>query len=370
MKTEMECIVIEEQSKTSDAKDVIIATYRGLLGRDPDKSGMSSYLDLLESNSLSYEDLIRQISTSDEFKTIHGHIHTYGSSGREAMDVFRQFRKYEGPGRAGFVTNFLGCVSNVNHVGLAGHSGLVESFPFPGNFHGAALEWIAVLRSVLDARERFSMIELGAGWAPWAAIGHVAAKQKGLSAHVTAIEGDRGHIDYIHHSFRENSIPDNDADVIHGVIGVEDGIARFPRAAQAGHVYGAAAAFSGEGNDGDAFGTFVRHHSGLIAEIEEVACYSLATVLNGKGTIDLIHCDIQGAEGDLFEHHIDMVTKQVKRVFIGTHSADLDRRLISLFPKHGWVCEGIVAAKTRDDQHGDPMLVADGDQVWRNPAFF
>ena len=48
MKTEMECIVIEEQSKTSDAKDVIIAAYRGLLGRDPDKNGMSSYLDLLE----------------------------------------------------------------------------------------------------------------------------------------------------------------------------------------------------------------------------------------------------------------------------------------------------------------------------------
>ena len=40
-------------------------------------------------------------------------------------------------------------------------SGVVEGYPIPGNFHGDVLEWVGTLRSVLEAKNTFTILELG-----------------------------------------------------------------------------------------------------------------------------------------------------------------------------------------------------------------
>jgi hypothetical protein len=81
--------------------------------------------------------------------------------------------------------------------------------------------------------------------------------------------------------------------------------------------------------------------------------------------VDLMHCDIQGTEATLLTNVIEPISAKVKRIVVGTHSFEIDRLLRSLFPKHGWILEGInVCVMT--EHHGKPVLIHDGAQVWRN----
>ena len=231
--------------------EFIADMYHRLLGRDPDELGMRTFSNMLKSGNLDRVGVINAILSSPEFSSRLASNRqqenvTRGSLRSEAEAVFGRFQKYRGPGRTGFVTNFLGGLTDVRFVaGIDSLSGRVEEYPIPGNFHGDTLEWIGTLRSALDARDSFTMLELGAGWAPWCVIGYIAAKQLGIEKiKVIAIEGDAGHMDFIRETFAANGIGPDVGVAIHGVVGLTDGEAFFPKASDASRVYGGAAAFS------------------------------------------------------------------------------------------------------------------------------
>lgn len=108
--------------------------------------------------------------------------------------------------------------------------------------------------------------------------------------------------------------------------------------------------------------------STLIKAVEQLPCFSLSTLMCDIDTVDLIHCDIQGAEADLFASTIELVSAKVKRIIVGSHSFEIDRRLACLFPQHGWDLEGIDACVMREHD-AKPVIVHDGTQVWRNTRF-
>jgi FkbM family methyltransferase len=261
-------------------------------------------------------------------------------------------------------------VTDVRFVhGIDSLSGVVEGYPIPGNFHGDTLEWVGTLRSALHARKTFTMLELGAGWAPWCVIGYLAAKQCGIEKiKVMAIEGDVGHIKFIRETFAVNGISPDAGEAIHGVVGVIDGEAVFPKARDASRVYGGTAAFSDTDKVAGAFADFTASQAGLVAVVEQLPCFSLATLTHDFDEVDLIHSDIQGAEANLFANTIDLVSAKVKRVVVGTHSFEIDRQLGCLFPRNGWDLEGIVACRMTED-NGRPVVAHDGVQVWRNMRF-
>ena len=58
---------------------------------------------------------------------------------------------------------------------------------------------------------------------------------------------------------------------------------------------------------------------------------------------------------------MDVALAKVKRVVIGTHSLDIEKRLIGIFK--GWVCEGM----TSGEYIVPSILTRDGCQIWRNP---
>jgi FkbM family methyltransferase len=210
------------------------------------------------------------------------------------------------------------------------------------------------------------MLELGAGWAPWCVIGFIAARQRGIDKiKVIGIEGDAGHIKFIRETFAANGIGPEIGEAIHGVVGTTDGEALFPRAKDANRTYGGSAMFSDAEISAGASTDLTASRSALVDEVQQLPCVSLTTLMRDFDRVDLLHCDIQGAEADLFASAIQPVSAKVKRIVVGTHSFEIDRRLVSLFAKRGWDLEGINICVMRE-LDGKPVLVHDGVQVWRN----
>ena len=352
---------------------IITGLYQGLLGRAPDEMGLRHHLAALTAGTVSLQDIVFQFACSPEFQAKHGSpgkhpleaFEVRGCSKAEAMEVFGRFQRYDGPGRAGFITNFLGGLTDTGFVGLQSHSGLVEGYPIPRNFHADTLEWFGTLRAVQEASGTFRMIELGAGWAPWCTVGYLAALQRGLRPDVMAVEGDAGHIRFIEESFATNGHDPGRCTILHGIVGAQDGTASFPRSKDASRVYGSAAAFGAGGASDDPFRQLIKYQADLFEGVDLLKCYGLAKLLGDYGRIDLLHCDIQGAEADIFEASIEELNKGVAWIIVGTHSFDIDRRLIRLLADHGWRLEGFDSVRMTGD--GEALrLVGDGTQVWRN----
>jgi FkbM family methyltransferase len=360
----------------SDDRTFISEIYRGILGRDPDDEGLILYDNLLKNRKMDRVGLIQSVLASNEFQSrAAGHAASANCAFRgflrsEAEAVFNQFKSYKGSGRPGFVTNFLGGLTDIRFVaGIESLSGVVEGYPIPGNFHGDTLEWIGTLRAALAADESFTMLELGAGWAPWCVIGYLAAKQRGIKKiKVIAVEGDPGHVDFIQQSFATHQFEEGVGQVIHGIVGRADGQAHFPKAKEANRVYGGAAAFSAGDRKTGPFADFTTAHSSMLEKVEKLTCSSLTSLLREFNRLDLIHCDVQGSELDIFTHSTEVVSAKVKWIVIGTHSFGIENRLINLFSRSGWDLEGFAGCQMTEEDRG-PVTVHDGVQVWKNHRF-
>lgn len=355
--------------------------YLAILRREPDPDGLRHYVEALTSGAMDRRKLVETFINSDEFigaapYRLCGAV-PYELGGilpSEVLGICQRFNKFSGESRPGYLTNFLGGLTSaevddiiaVLHPTVLG-AGAVEDYPIFGNFQGDALEWAGTLRAVLEAGGRFTMIELGAGWGPWCAVGYVAARQRGIEPiDAIAVEGDAGHVRFLRDNFRINGIPDGSGHVFHGAIGPADGTAKFPQGRRASSVYGGVALWPDHQQSAQAFTELIDIHASAFSEVEEIPCYSLQTVASGHELIDLIHCDIQGSEAMLFESAIDFLCSKVRRVVIGTHSIAIDRSLVNLFGHAGWQLEGLHGC-AMGERDGKPEPLVDGTQVWRNP---
>jgi FkbM family methyltransferase len=359
--------------------ELIRDLHLALLKREPEPESLTAMADALTSGDIDRRGVIEAILEADDHARRQAAIPQHRVSGvmpyevlgclpSEVEHVCRNFKPYKGAGRDGYLTNFLGGLTDIGvDAVISGYSGVVEDYPILGNFHGDALEWLGTLRAALDAGERFAMIELGAGWAPWCVVGYRAAKQRAIDdITLIAVEGDAGHVGFLRENFAVNQIPDDCANIVSGVVGPTDGTAKFPRAHQPNAVYGGMAAWPGHEAATLAFDQLMGAYGAIFAEVDEVPCHSLDTLSSGLDVIDLVHCDIQGSEAMLFESAIDLVSRKVKRVVVGTHSIEIDRRLLNLFAKAGWEIEGVHPCGM-GEANGQPVLLVDGTQVWRNP---
>lgn len=277
----------------------------------------------------------------------------------ESNGIFRSFERYSGPGQRGYITSFIGTKTRTNVVSnLDLWDGIVEGYPEEGALHGTPMEWAGTLKAVLEAKQSFRMFELGAGWGPWCAVGHKAARQREINdVFFVGVEGDPGHVRFMEDHFTVNGLSPKQYTIISGVVGTIDGNALFPRAKDPSNVYGGVPKFESSNFHALAFDEFINGSSEQIDDVQRTAAFSLHTLIERFSFLDLIHCDIQGGELELFSHSLDLVSMKVKRVVIGTHSWRIDHELIGLFSSRGWVLEGAE----------DCSMNADGTQVWRNP---
>jgi hypothetical protein len=103
--------------------------------------------------------------------------------------------------------------------------------------------------------------------------------------------------------------------------------------------------------------------------MEEVPCISLETLLADLPVVDIMHCDIQGMEAEVFRAGQAVVDARVRRVVIGTHSRKVESELLDIFTGLHWVLEAETVCKFVQSETAALCLTVDGTQVWRNPRF-
>ena len=195
------------------------------------------------------------------------------------------------------------------------------------------------------------------------------ARMRGIAdIRVVAVENKIGGIGFIHRALPgRRQFPPRRHRCCTASPGPRDGVAAFPRQRRAGGDPGGAAAFSEAPGQTYRLDYFVELRGDNLAEVERLPCHSLSTLLAPHDRVDLVHCDVQGAEEEVFAAGMEAANAKVRRVVVGTHSFALDRALLALFARAGWTCEGIFACELQEQATGRAVTVKDGCQVWRNP---
>ena len=130
----------------------------------------------------------------------------------------------------GYIVDFLGARTSVVYLHADKLSGHVEGLPVPANWHAEAPEWIGLVKSLDGARDRFVMMELGAGWGPWVVSGAVAAARRGIAdVRLCAVEGDPTHYRCMVEHFEANGLDPAQHMILEAAVGVREGTARWPR---------------------------------------------------------------------------------------------------------------------------------------------
>lgn len=339
---------------SSASTQAVVWAYRLLLGREPESPEILA--QHVSAGPVNWEAVRERFMRTDEFAAALQPLQLSVARHHLSHDLLAPFMDPSNPeGEPGFFRDAFGvrtCCAFLPES-LEQHSGKVgrlDKDPVLALHDVEELEYF--LRSIEAARGTLTVVELGAGWGPWIVLGAVLGRRRGLSVRLVAVEGAREHVEFMREHMRNNGIEPGDHRLVHAIVGAQDGVAHFPRLAAAREEWGAEAQFSG--------GT-----AGADVEADALPCLSVATVLEGLDNVDVLHCDIQGAEADAIRAGINVLTACVRRVIVGTHRRGIEEQLHHVFFDHGWHLEADQSCRMIDV--GDRLLlIQDGLQVWRN----
>ncbi len=257
------------------------------------------------------------------------------------------------------LTNFLGVkIAPDFFPGLLdGRAGQIEGAPIPANWHADIAEWAAALRAVDLSKGRFRVVELGCGWGCWLNNTGVAARSLGREIELIGVEGDVGHVRFAHRAMADNGFSDTQYSIVHGVAAPSTGVALFPVVERPGATWGSKPIINAteeQIKEAKASGGYV-----------ELPAYSLS-YLARESPVDLLHIDIQGGEADLIEGSREDLQRYVRYIVVGTHSREIEGRLMSALTSSGWHLE-IERPAIITIVNGRGVVTVDGVQGWRNP---
>ena len=112
-------------------------------------------------------DLVRKTAPTENLP----HLPTsqwYRGYSDEDLSLFDKFPPVPSDPQTGFIVDFLGVRTRVTHATpFTSLDGRVFGTPVPvGDWHAETIEYVGLLKSVLTARKRYVVLELGAGWGP------------------------------------------------------------------------------------------------------------------------------------------------------------------------------------------------------------
>ena len=257
------------------------------------------------------------------------------------------------------LTNFLGVKTEETfYPGLLdGKAGTVEAIPIPANWHADIAEWAAVLRAVDLARDTFTIAELGCGSGCWINNAGVAARSAGLDPKLIGVEGDEGHIAFARRACATNGFRPDQVTLHRGIAAGRAGFALFPRQDVSGVHWGLQPVFGASDAE--------RREAAASGRFDELPMLPLADIVGDAVTLDLLHVDIQGGEADLVEQAADVLAARVAYLFIGTHSREIEGRIMAAMRKTTWRLE-IERPAIVDLTADGPLTLVDGVQGWRN----
>lgn len=192
------------------------------------------------------------------------------------VKVFEQFKRISVPEREGFqLDSFLGTIvrREFREETKTGPFGTPE---YPPESDPEYLEWVDLLESVLEARETYTMVELGAGFGRWGVRGAYAASEKKLRSVFMGVEADPIHFQWMRMHCSDNFVMRHL--LIDSAVTDTNGIVLFASSNRPSSWYGQAIVDGG-------------------SQSIHVHAIRLSTLLeDAPATVDLIDMDIQGEE--------------------------------------------------------------------------
>ena len=278
----------------------------------------------------------------------------------DPQEVVRRHALPRVRGTAGYLTNFLGVRIDpkFSPTILEGRAGEVEGIPIPANWHADVAEWGAALRAVDLARESFTVVELGCGWGCWINNTGVAARRAGLDVHLIGIEGDAGHLKFAEEACTANGFARQQVILHRGIAASGNGVALFPRQQQSGMEWGLEPIFDATEQQ--------RRHAVQSGSHNKLPMIALDDIVAAYHRIDLLHIDIQGGEADLVTGCLPVINGKVGYLVVGTHSRQIEGRLMDTLLETGWRME-IERPAIVSLSGTVPRVTVDGVQGWRNP---
>jgi FkbM family methyltransferase len=231
-------------------------------------------------------------------------------------------------------------------------------------------EWIDLLTAIDRAEERFTMMEIGAGYGRWIANGAVALRQldpaRPLQGRFIALEASRKRFGFLKRNCAENKIDPRQCE-LHRVACTADG---QPVIMKCDDDYGASVIKNNDILRSEAFRNAetveARDQAGKRLLIEKVPSVTLQSLLIED--IDFLDMDIQGAELDVLRSNMALLTRKVKLAHIATHSLLNESRIASLFHLYGWRPRFLFTTQQENETQYGKFTFIDGIQSWENTA--
>jgi FkbM family methyltransferase len=300
------------------------------------------------------------------------------TTGTQHHPVMRHFSCWEGDVEPGWSVNFLGVRTRVAFFSmfeqLADFSQprhLITTHPVANEDY---FEWIALLESVVEARDRYTMIELGAGYGKWLANAALAVRQySGVPCRLTGVEAEPTHFEWMKQHMRDNGIPSASTRLVRAAVAPTDGYVRF-HVGDAADWYGQAIALEARLEEDErslrararALLRRVEKRQGG-RRVERVRAVSLTSLLAEEEFVDFVDMDVQGAEADVLEPAGEALDRSVRRIYVGTHNREAEDRVRALFRSFGWESVDDYASGSEKETPWGPISFQDGAQTWVNP---
>jgi len=265
--------------------------------------------------------------------------------------------------------------------------------PIPDDgYRSEDFEYAALARAITSSRDHtLRLVEIGAGWAPWAVAGLVHARQNDRPAIGIAVEADGRKCAWAVQHAKDNSIP---AACVHGKPGqlgkrLRKVVEEWPGTGQLLVIIEAAAwhetttvdfpeapvddmgtaVWTLPGTDVDYRGAHLRHKS-----IPAIGVGELLTAIRSAGSddavVDLLHVDVQGVEFELLEPVAGVIQENTRLMAVGTHNRWCEGQLQYFFLERGWgllIDKPCKARFTMTHPTLSGFTEQDGMQLWENP---
>jgi FkbM family methyltransferase len=285
--------------------------------------------------------------------------------------IFKKFKRFRGEVPPGFYTDFIGSLTDIRFLGLD-HLSSETIPPSALGPNDEYFEWISLLESVDQASTSFTIVEIGAGFGRWTARAALAARQRGISSiRAILVEAEPLHAKWAREHMANNRV--GEIEIVEAMVGSARGrqlfIVRQPaQQINAGAWYGQAANWTDDSHHLETNDTYLGHKiidngagwGGILVDVKP-----LSDIL--PASVDLLDMDIQGAEADVIEAGLDALNTCVKRVHIGTHSAEIEQRVRAAFQRVGWSSGWDFPVQSEKQTPYGVVKFDDGVQSWINP---
>jgi Methyltransferase FkbM domain len=295
---------------------------------------------------------------------------------------------------AGYAVDALGILTDARF--LVGSTSRFEarhetterpSFPTWGERYLELADWLLAAR---DARGYFVGVSLGAAYG-----GQLVLASKALAAinplpfRLAAVEPVPENCAWMRQHMADNGLDPEQHWIVQAALGADNEPVLFPigapgsgrngctdtNAALSRQTY--AALISARGAAEQALENILRYNStglgydlgdGFHGEVRFVSAVTLHDVLMPFDRVDLLEADIQHAEINIFPPFIDVLSRKVRRVHIGTHGREAHELLRALFVGAGWeLVFDYAPDSSHMIEHGRLDLI-DGVLSARNPT--